>query len=86
MQLEANSLINPITVKELNAAFKEVNIHKAPGPSTITYEDLKHLYPNVKEYLLVILYNQISQKGKVPDPWKNTYRYLYGYTQTFRTS
>jgi hypothetical protein len=40
-----------IALDELNSSLKELPLHKAAGPSTITYEDLKNLGPEMKQFL-----------------------------------
>ena len=59
----------PITMDELNQTIKQTK-QRAPGPTTITSLQLKHLPINMKQYLLYI-FNQSISAGYFPDTLKH---------------
>lgn len=67
--LQNESLLQPITTKELHLAIPKLKVGKSPGSDGYTAE----WYKNLKEDLLPILsktFNSIMQKGKLPPSWK----------------
>jgi hypothetical protein len=67
-------LTSEITPHELDTILTSLPNNKSPGPSKITYEDLKHLGPNTKNMLLNI-FNHCIKFGKIPTNWKQALVY-----------
>ncbi|CAB4411748.1 unnamed protein product [Rhizophagus irregularis] len=57
-----------ITIDDIKSALKKAPSNKAPGPSQITYEDLKHLHDNVLK-LLIQIYNKCIELDTIPKSW-----------------
>lgn len=69
-----NKLSNPITLEELKSTIKALPNNKAPDPSGITYEMIKQL-PDEFLNELIILYNDIIDKGFIPSSWQDALLY-----------
>ncbi|CAB4446545.1 unnamed protein product [Rhizophagus irregularis] len=54
-----------ITIDDIKNALKKASPNKAPGPSQITYEDLKHLHDYVLKFLTQI-YNKCIELDMIP--------------------
>ena len=59
----------PINMKEIEAAIKQLKCKKAPGPDGVTNDMIKHLGPADKKTLLE-LFNELWKNGTVPVLWK----------------
>ncbi|CAB4424129.1 unnamed protein product [Rhizophagus irregularis] len=57
-----------ITIDDIKSALKKTSPNKAPGPSQITYEDLKHLHDSVLK-LLIQIYNKCIELDMIPKSW-----------------
>ena len=64
-----NCMSQPITMKEIEAAIRQLKCKKAPGPDGVTNDMIKHLGPAAKETLLE-LFNKSWKNGTVPALWK----------------
>ena len=64
-----NCMSQPITMKEIEAAIKQLKCKKAPGPDGATNDMIKHLGPAAKKTLLD-LFNESWKNGTVPALWK----------------
>ena len=73
-----NCMSQPITMKEIEAAIRQLKCKKAPGPDGVTNDMKKHVGPAAKKTLLE-LFNESWKNGTVPALWKkatiiNSYR------------
>ena len=64
-----NCMSQPITMKDIEAAIKQLKCKKAPGPDGVTNDMIKHLGPAAKKTLLELL-NKSWKNGTVPALWK----------------
>ncbi|GBC11506.2 hypothetical protein GLOIN_2v1783829 [Rhizophagus irregularis DAOM 181602=DAOM 197198] len=64
-----NSLLDPPTLKEWLSTVSSMPNDKAPGPSMITYEMLKHLGSNTSA-LVLILVQSCFRIADIPDLWR----------------
>ena len=64
-----NCVSQPITMKEIEAAIRQLKCKKAPGPDGVTNDMIKHLGPAAKKTLLE-LFNESWKNGTVPALWK----------------
>ena len=64
-----NCMSQPITMKEIEAAIRQLKCKKAPGPDGVTNDMIKHLGPAAKKTLLE-LFNESWKNGTVPALWK----------------
>ncbi|PKK57690.1 hypothetical protein RhiirC2_825209, partial [Rhizophagus irregularis] len=64
-----NSLLDPPTLEEWLSTVSSMPNDKAPGPSMITYEMLKHLGPNTSA-LVLILVQSCFHTADIPDLWR----------------
>ncbi|GBC20914.2 RNA-directed DNA polymerase from mobile element jockey-like [Rhizophagus irregularis DAOM 181602=DAOM 197198] len=64
-----NSLLDPPTLDEWLSTVSSMPNDKAPGPSMITYEMLKHLGPNTSA-LILILVQSCLRTADIPDLWR----------------
>ena len=64
-----NCMSQPITMKEIEAAIRQLKCKKAPGPDGVTNDMIKHLGPADKKTLLE-LFNESWKNGTVPALWK----------------
>ena len=64
-----NCMSQPITMKEIEAAIRQLKCKKAPGPDGVTNDMIKHLGPAAKKALLE-LFNESWKNGTVPALWK----------------
>ena len=64
-----NCMSQPITMKEIEVAIKQLKCKKAPGPDGVTNDMIKHLGPPAKKSLLE-LFNESWKKAKneINDP------------------
>ncbi|GBB99263.1 hypothetical protein RclHR1_34630001 [Rhizophagus clarus] len=60
---------SPITMDELLNTLKTLPNNKAPGPSGITYEDIKHLHPSIL-LKLTTFFNLCLRHITLPKAWK----------------
>jgi len=60
----------PITLEELLNTINKTTNNKAPGPSTITYDSIKHLEKNTK-ILITKIFNKVLNTGIAPTEWKS---------------
>ncbi|GBB86125.1 hypothetical protein RclHR1_12590006 [Rhizophagus clarus] len=67
-----DSLLQPLTMDDLDLVIHDAAKYKAPGPSKITYEDIKHLGYQARSYLLHI-YNYCFINNCIPSAWKLAY-------------
>jgi hypothetical protein len=65
-----NPLNDPISLDELEKNINELPSKTANGPNNISYEDLKLLTLEIKQYL-VDLYNTILKTKEIPQEWLN---------------
>ncbi|EXX72666.1 hypothetical protein GLOIN_2v1783829 [Rhizophagus irregularis DAOM 181602=DAOM 197198] len=63
-----DSLMNPPSLDEWLFTVSSTPNGKAPGPSMITYEMLKHLGPRTSDLLLILICSCLS-KADIPDLW-----------------
>lgn len=63
-QDEINNINSPFTLNELNIVLTSLPQHKEPGPSKITYEDVKYLHEDFNS-LILLLYNYILEYIKL---------------------
>ncbi|RIA80635.1 hypothetical protein C1645_838354 [Glomus cerebriforme] len=63
-----NSICNPITLTEVQDTLSSLSNNKASSPSSITYEDLKHLDLHSKQFL-VEFFNMILINNTYPSEW-----------------
>ena len=64
-----NCMSQPITMKEIEAAIRQLKCKKAPGPDGVTNDMIKHLGPAAEKTLLE-LFNESWKNGTVPALWK----------------
>ncbi|GET56226.1 RNA-directed DNA polymerase from mobile element jockey-like [Rhizophagus irregularis DAOM 181602=DAOM 197198] len=64
-----NSLLDPPTLEEWLSTVSSMPNDKAPGPSMITYEMLKHLGPTTSA-LVLILVQSCLHTADIPDLWR----------------
>ena len=64
-----NCMSQPITMKEIEAAIRQLKCKKTPGPDGVTNDMIKHLGPAAKKTLLE-LFNESWKNGTVPALWK----------------
>ena len=64
-----NCMSQPITMKEIEAAIRQLKCKKAPGPDGVTNDVIKQLGPAAKKTLLE-LFNESWKNGTVPAQWK----------------
>ena len=64
-----NCMSQPITMKEIEAAKRQLKCKKAPGPDGVTNDMIKHHGPAAKKTLLE-LFNESWKNGTVPALWK----------------
>ncbi|GBC33790.2 RNA-directed DNA polymerase from mobile element jockey-like [Rhizophagus irregularis DAOM 181602=DAOM 197198] len=64
-----NSLLDPPTLEEWLSTVSSMPNDKAPGPSMITYEMLKHLGSNASA-LVLILVQSCLRTADIPDLWR----------------
>ncbi|GET55071.1 RNA-directed DNA polymerase from mobile element jockey-like [Rhizophagus irregularis DAOM 181602=DAOM 197198] len=64
-----NSLLDPPTLEEWLSTVSTMPNDKAPGPSMITYEMLKHLGPTTSA-LVLILVQSCLRTADIPDLWR----------------
>ena len=69
-----NCMSQPITIKEIEAAIKQLKCKKAPGPDGVTNDMIKHLGPTAKKTLLE-LFNESWKNGTVPALWKKSHHH-----------
>ncbi|GBB87496.1 hypothetical protein RclHR1_13990006 [Rhizophagus clarus] len=65
-------LLQPLSMDDLKLVIHDAAKYKAPGPSKITYEDIKHLSQLGHSYLLHI-YNYCFNNNCIPSAWKSAY-------------
>ncbi|GES90940.1 ribonuclease H-like domain-containing protein [Rhizophagus clarus] len=65
-------LLQPLSMDDLKLVIHDAAKYKAPGPSKITYEDIKHLGQSGHSYLLHI-YNYCFNNNCIPSAWKLAY-------------
>ncbi|EXX58571.1 hypothetical protein RirG_196760 [Rhizophagus irregularis DAOM 197198w] len=65
-----NLLQQKIEITDVMHILKDSPSNKAPGPSQITYEDLKHLHPDVLE-LLTLIFNLCIHLDTIPSKWRD---------------
>ncbi|GES90260.1 ribonuclease H-like domain-containing protein [Rhizophagus clarus] len=65
-------LLQPLSMDDLKLVIHDAAKYKAPGPSKITYEDIKHLSQSGHFYLLHI-YNYCFNNNCIPSAWKLAY-------------
>src|SRR5277367_3459118 len=65
-----DSLLQPVSVSELDAVLSSLPTGKAPGLSGIPYEMLKHLPSNAKECLRDLVSSCLAE-GVIPSSWKD---------------
>ena len=63
-----NCMSQPITMKEIEAAIKQLECKKVPGPDGITNDMIKHLGPDDRKTLFE-LFNESWKNGTVPVLW-----------------
>ena len=63
-----NCMSQPITMKEIEAAIKQLKCKKAPEPDGVTHDMIKHLRPAHKK-TLIELFNESWKNGTVPALW-----------------
>ncbi|GBC07807.1 hypothetical protein RclHR1_00770020 [Rhizophagus clarus] len=68
-QTQYDGVLDDITNNEILATFKSLPNHKAPGISGITYEDLKHVHPDVIHYI-TDFFNLCLRTSSIPRDWK----------------
>ncbi|GET03452.1 RNA-directed DNA polymerase from mobile element jockey-like [Rhizophagus clarus] len=68
-QTQYDCVLEEITNDEILSTLKSLPNHKAPGISGITYEDLKHVHPNVIQYT-TDLFNLCLRTSSIPRDWK----------------
>ena len=64
-----NCMSQPITMKEIEAAIKQLKCKKALGPDGVTNAMIKHLGPAAKKTLLE-LFNESWKNGTITALWK----------------
>ena len=64
----SNNLLKDITQSEYYLVVRSLPNNKATGPSTISYEMIKNLSDEMHN-IIISLFNQILNKGIVPDQW-----------------
>lgn len=64
------NLDHPLTMSELEAAFRRCKRHSAPGPDHITYQALRNLSYQSRSSLLERL-NSVWSSGVIPQEWKH---------------
>ncbi|GBC11459.1 RNA-directed DNA polymerase from mobile element jockey-like [Rhizophagus irregularis DAOM 181602=DAOM 197198] len=64
-----NSLLDPLTLEEWLSTVSSMPNDKAPGPSMITYEMLKHLGSDTSA-LVLILVQSCLRTADIPDLWR----------------
>ena len=69
-----NCMSQPITMKETEAAIRQLKCKKAPGPDGVTNDMIKHLGPAAKKALLE-LFNESWKNGTVPALWKKSHHH-----------
>jgi hypothetical protein len=62
-------MLKTISLEELEDTLKHLGKNKAPGPSGITYEDIIHLYKDVKT-ILISIYSCIIKLSIIPSTWR----------------
>ncbi|GET56225.1 Tbingi protein [Rhizophagus irregularis DAOM 181602=DAOM 197198] len=65
-----NSLLDPPTLEEWLSTVSSMPNDKAPGPSMITYEMLKHLGSNTSA-LVLLLVRSCLRTADIPDLWRH---------------
>ncbi|PKB93018.1 hypothetical protein RhiirA5_442605, partial [Rhizophagus irregularis] len=65
-----SALNQDITIFDLISTLKNCSNNKAPGPSQITYEDLKHLHESVFK-ILTQIFNKCLQLDLIPSKWRD---------------
>ncbi|GES75995.1 RNA-directed DNA polymerase from mobile element jockey-like [Rhizophagus clarus] len=65
-------LLQPLSMDDLKLVIHDAAKYKAPGPSKITYEDIKYLSQLGHSYLLHI-YNYCFNNNCIPSAWKLAY-------------
>ncbi|GBC05624.1 hypothetical protein RclHR1_06320002 [Rhizophagus clarus] len=68
-QAQYDCALEEITNDEILATFASLPNHKAPGISGITYEDLKHIHPDIIQYT-TDLFNLCLRTSSIPRDWK----------------
>ncbi|GBB96561.1 hypothetical protein RclHR1_27820001 [Rhizophagus clarus] len=68
-QTQYDCVLDDITNDEILATFKLLPNHKAPGISGITYEDLKHVHPDIIHYTTEF-FNLCLRTSTIPRDWK----------------
>ncbi|GES81653.1 RNA-directed DNA polymerase from mobile element jockey-like [Rhizophagus clarus] len=68
-QSQYDCVLDDITNDEILATFKSLPNHKAPGISGITYEDLKHVHPDIIHYT-TDFFNLCLRTSSIPRDWK----------------
>ena len=63
-----NCMSQPITMKEIEAAIKQLKYKKAPGPDGVTNDMIKHFGPAARKTLLEF-FNESWKNGTVPASW-----------------
>ncbi|GBB92834.1 hypothetical protein RclHR1_20620005 [Rhizophagus clarus] len=66
-----NSLLSPPSLEEWLSTVSSMPNGKAPGPSMITYEMLKHLGPTTNSLLLILIHACFAL-ADIPDLWRQT--------------
>ncbi|PKB98747.1 hypothetical protein RhiirA5_430861, partial [Rhizophagus irregularis] len=64
------ALNQDITIFDLISTLQNCSNNKAPGPSQITYEDLKHLHESVIK-ILTQIFNKCLQLDLIPSKWRD---------------
>ena len=65
-----DTLQQVIDIKDVLNVLKLSPINKAPGPSQITYEDLKHLHEDVLK-ILTYIFNLCIRLDTIPSNWRD---------------
>ena len=66
-----NSILQPITLEEVQNTISQLPNNKACGPSGISYEMLKHIGPNMLQAITSLL-NRCIQSQNIPKQWKDS--------------
>jgi hypothetical protein len=69
LQNKWTNMLKTILLEELEDTLKNLGKNKAPGPSGITYEDIIHLYKDVKT-ILISIYSCIIKLSIIPSTWR----------------